>query len=537
MKPEKTDFLVLGSGIAGLIFALKAACHGRVILLTKKRDSVSNTNHAQGGVASALAGNDSPLLHSQDTLRAGAGLCDEEAVDILVREGPSAIDDLIRYGVRFTRKTDMKAGRTLDLGREGGHSVNRIVHAKDLTGREIERALLRRARRHPRIAIRENHIGIDLITEHNLKKHPRDRGIHCYGVYALDEETNKVRPFLSKITVLATGGTGQVYQFTTNPEIATGDGIAMAYRAGAAVANLEFMQFHPTTLYDPEGKKAFLISEAVRGYGAELRALDGRLLMKGKHPMGSLAPRDIVARAIDEEMKRRGAPYVHLDVTAKDPRITRHKFPNIFRNCLKAGLDITRKMIPVVPAAHYMCGGVLVDADGRTTIQRLYACGETACTGVHGANRLASNSLLEAVVFANRACRAACAERATALLPARVPAWDDSGTTDMSEWVVLAHDRNEIRQLMWDYVGIVRSNHRLRWALRRIQLIAKEIEEFYRRTKVRPEVVELRNIATVAKLIVLCALKRKESRGLHCNTDYPRRNDRHWKRNTLLRGK
>ena len=536
MKPVKSDYLVLGSGIAGLSFSLKAASYGSVSIITKKKDSASNTNYAQGGIATPLSAEDSPELHKQDTLKAGAELCNEKAVDILVKDANHAVLNLAEYGVNFTRKNSGSGKKEYDLGREGGHSINRIVHSADLTGKEIERTLIKKVRENKNITVYEDHTAIDLITEHQLKKHFRPGNVSCYGVYALDEKQHRVRAFVSKVTLLATGGVGQVFLHTTNPKIATGDGTAMAYRAGAVVSNLEFMQFHPTTLYHTGEEEAFLISEAVRGYGAELRAFNGTPFMKKEHPMGSLAPRDIVARAIDKQIKQTGKPYVFLDVTHKPPRTTKKKFPNIYKNCLKAGIDITKEMIPVVPAAHYMCGGVQVDTKGRTTIGNLFACGEVSCTGVHGANRLASNSLLEAVVFAERAFNASkpLIEKQKKYISS-VPEWDDSDTVDVEEWILLSHNRNEIRQLMWDYVGIVRTNHSLRRALRRTHLIAKEVEDFYRRTRVSTQLVELRNMATIANLIVLSALRRKESRGLHYNTNFPKLNNRYWKRDTTLR--
>lgn len=517
-----SDFLVIGSGIAGLSFALKAAHAGTVSVITKKDDRESNTNYAQGGIASVIAADDSFDLHIADTLTAGAGLCHRDAVEMVVRDGPERIHELIAWGADFTRKS--VDAQELSLGREGGHSRHRIIHAADLTGREIERALIQAVAASPNIKVFEHHVAIDLITEHHLrdKAQTRQRGAHCWGVYALNTITGSVERFLSRATLLATGGAGHVYLHTTNPAIATGDGIAMACRAGADIANLEFMQFHPTTLYHPMAR-SFLISEAMRGYGAILRAHDGREFMAEYHPLKELAPRDIVARAIDREMKKSGHPCVYLDVTHKPPEETRAHFPNIYAQCLQHGLDITRELIPVVPAAHYMCGGVVSDLCGRTSIEGLYACGEVACTGLHGANRLASNSLLEGLVFSHHAMRDAEAfirQRATAI-PPDIPEWNDDGTFDSEEWVLVSHDRTEIQTLMWDYVGIVRSNARLLRAGRRVRVIADEIEAFYKKTVVNPELIELRNIATVASLIIECALRRQESRGLHYTTDYP----------------
>ncbi|MBI4552713.1 MAG: L-aspartate oxidase [Candidatus Latescibacteria bacterium] len=532
-----SDFLVIGSGIAGLSFALKAAQRGTVTIITKKHDTESNTNYAQGGIASVMAADDSFDLHIQDTLVAGAGLCHRDAVEIVVRDGPQRIQELIAWGARFTKKRREDGMEELSLGREGGHSRHRIVHTADLTGQEVERALIEAVKSHPNIRVYEHHVAIDLITEHHLrdKAQMRERGTTCWGVYALNTTTGVVEKFLAKATLLATGGAGQVYLHTTNPSIATGDGVAMAYRAGADVANLEFMQFHPTTLYHPQAR-SFLISEAVRGYGAVLRTQDGREFMPEYHPLGALAPRDVVARAIDRELKKSGDSCVYLDVTHKPADETRERFPNIYQRCLALGLDITKAWIPVVPAAHYMCGGIVTDLNGCTSIRGLYACGEVACTGLHGANRLASNSLLEGLVFSHHAVMHGIAfvDRHTTSIPPDIPEWNDEGTFDSEEWVLIAHDRTEIQTLMWDYVGIVRSNARLIRAQRRVRVIAEEIEEFYKKTVVTPELIELRNIATVASLIIECALTRKESRGLHYNTDYPYADDVHWKRDTTI---
>lgn len=532
----QSDYLVIGSGIAGLSFALKAAQHGTVGIVTKKEHTESNTNYAQGGIASVLAENDSFKLHIADTLKAGAGLCHRDAVELIVREGPQMVRELMEWGVQFTKR---KIGdrEELALGREGGHSRDRIVHAADLTGREIERTLVKNVQHTSAIQMFENHIAIDLITEHHLfglQEEEFPERITCWGAYVLDIMTGVVKKFLAKATLLCTGGAGHIYLHTTNPRIATGDGIAMAYRAGGKVGNLEFMQFHPTTLYHPQAN-SFLISEAVRGYGGVLITRKGEPFMEKVHEMGSLAPRDIVARAIDREMKRSGEPCVFLDVTGKDPEKTKARFPNIYEKCLQFGIDMTKQPIPVVPAAHYMCGGVWTDLWGRTTIRGLYACGEVAFTGVHGANRLASNSLLEALVFSDRAYRDAVQNiNQNEYVFPPIPEWNEENTFNAEEWVILAHDREEIQRLMWDYVGIVRSNFRLKRAQRRIKLISQEVEEFYKRTKVTNDLIELRNIATVASLIIRSALTRKESRGLHYTTDYPDRDDRGWKRDTML---
>ncbi len=529
MKIE-TDFLVIGSGIAGLSFALNAAKIGSVTIITKKEDKESNTNYAQGGIASVISKNDSFENHINDTLRAGSGLCHEQAVRFMIENGPAAIEKLLSTGVEFSRTDE----QSLDLIREGGHSRERIVHARDYTGREIERALLQTVKNHSNIEILENHIAIDLTTEHQTTGKDYSKGIHCWGAYALDVESNRVRIISARVTLLSTGGCGQIYLHTTNPSIATGDGIAMAYRAGATIANMEFMQFHPTSLFKA-GSDAFLISEAVRGYGAILRDKGGNSFMKDYHKSAELAPRDIVARAIDREMKRSGEPCVYLDLTHKNAGSIKKHFPSIYKRCLDFQVDITKEWIPVVPAAHYMCGGVVVDMRGSTTINGLFACGEVAFTGVHGANRLASNSLLEAVVFTEPAVQEASVyiKKTKLNIPDILP-WNLEGTFNQDEWVYLVHDRHVIREVMWDYVGIVRSDFRLARASRRLNVIAAEVEEFYKKTVVTNDLVELRNIATVSQLIVRSALSRKESRGLHYNTDYPQRDDKLWKYDTYL---
>ena len=525
----KTDFLIIGSGIAGLSYALKVADYGEVIIITKKSDSESSTNYAQGGIASALGNDDSMEKHKTDTIITGDGLCHDEVVETLVEDGPEIINQLVKWGCRFTRKEN----GSYSLGREGGHTCNRIVHADDLTGFEIERALIARVKEHPNISVLENHIAVDLLTEHNVAVMAKSRPINCYGAYVLNVEKGVIETYLSGTTMLATGGLGQVYLHTTNPDIATGDGVAMAFRAGAKVGNLEFMQFHPTSLKLSDNK-TFLISEAVRGYGGVIIDKNGTRLME-KHPMKDLAPRDIVARTIDQYLKSSGEDCVYLDVTGFDPDTTRKRFPNIYEKCLSYGLDMTEELIPVVPAAHYMCGGVLTDTCGRTTISNLYAAGEVAFTGIHGANRLASNSLLEAVVMANHAAIVIKENRKkTSELP-DIPDWNDIGTFDPEEWIVISHDRNNIRQLMWDLVGIVRSDFRLSRALSRITVIRDEVAKYYRRTKLSLELLELRNLAIVAWLIVTSAKHRKESRGLHYNTDYPERDDEYWKHDTIIR--
>ncbi|MDJ0666609.1 MAG: L-aspartate oxidase, partial [Desulfobacterales bacterium] len=530
----QTDFLIIGSGVAGLNFALRVARVGRVALVTKKEAMESNTNLAQGGIAAVLGEGDSFDLHVQDTLASGAGLCHAEVVDLVVREGPERIRELIDYGVNFSRcgpQTDR-----FDLGREGGHSRNRIVHTADMTGREVERALLENARAHPNITFYENHIAIDLLTFSTRMK----RGLvtttheeHCCGAYVLDRTANQVKTFGARIVLLATGGAGKVYLYTSNPDIATGDGIAMAYRAGATVANLEFVQFHPTCLYHPEAKN-FLISEAVRGEGGILRDARGRAFMEDYDPAKDLACRDVVARAIDTELKRSGDDAVFLDISHRDADFVRTRFPNLYANCQRFGIDMTREPIPVVPAAHYICGGVVTDTHGRTDIRHLYAVGETACTGLHGANRLASNSLLEALVYAQRAAEQAATEFKTMAAPAcpPPPAWDEVGTTDSDENIMVSQNWDEIRRFMWSYVGIVRSDKRLERAWRRMQLIRQEIHDYYWNFRVTPDLIELRNLAVVAELIIRSARHRKESRGLHYNLQYPQSDDQRWRKDT-----
>ena len=515
-----SDFLVIGTGIAGLSFALQAADHGTVTLVTKRRMDDTNTNRAQGGIAAVVDEADDFRKHIDDTLTAGAGLCHTDSVELIVTEGPKVVRRLMDWGVQFTRDGSGK----LALGREGGHTKHRIVHAADLTGAEIERALLAAVTQHPNILLFEDHVAVDLITEHHLPGKRMGKQPTCWGAYVLDVKSEHVTRFRARTTVLCTGGCGQVWRHTTNPEVATGDGVAMAYRAGARIGNLEFMQFHPTTLYHPH-ERSFLISEAVRGFGAVLINTDGEHFMDSVHPMKSLAPRDIVARAIDRELKTSGAECVYLDITHKKPDEIRNRFPNIYEKCLSLGIDMTTTPIPVVPAAHYMCGGVLTDINARTDIRNLYACGEVGLTGVHGANRLASNSLLEAVVFANRAFENAVEDQKKHAALPDVPPWNDSDTFSVEEWILMKHDLDEIRNLMWDYVGIVRSDVRLGRANRRLELIWSEVEEFYRRTRVTQDLINLRNIASVAALVVRCAMQRKESRGLHYTTDYPERNE------------
>jgi L-aspartate oxidase len=524
---REVDFLVLGSGIAGLFYALKVADRGPVAIVTKKRAADSATNFAQGGIAAVVSDEDSFEAHVQDTLLAGAGLCREDVVRFVIERGPSTIDALVKAGVGFDREDGRFA-----LGREGGHTRRRVLHHRDTTGREIERALLARARAHPNIEILEDCCAVDLLTSARAGLPGPNRAL---GAYVLDARRDRVDRYRARITFLATGGAGKVYLYTSNPDIASGDGMAMAYRAGATLANMEFFQFHPTCLFEPRAK-SFLITEAVRGEGGVLRSVAGEAFMARHHAMADLAPRDVVARAIDSELKRSGDDYALLDITHRDPAFVRQRFPNIFERCLEYGIDITQRPIPVVPAAHYCCGGVVTDLHGETDVQNLFAAGEVTCTGLHGANRLASNSLLEGVVFA-----AAAAEQALARLeelPVRketLEPWSEGDATESSEAVVITQNWDEIRRFMWNYVGIVRSDKRLARARHRIDVLRDEITEYYWNFRITPNLIELRNLALVAQLVIEAATQRRESRGLHYNLDHPDRDDVRFSADTRIR--
>ncbi|MFH1276988.1 MAG: L-aspartate oxidase [Candidatus Eisenbacteria bacterium] len=517
MAHRECDFLVLGSGIAGLVYALKVAGAGRVLVVTKKKSAETNTNLAQGGIAAVMGADDSPEIHLQDTLKCGEGLTDEGVARMVVGRGPALIEELLEWGVRFSMD-----GKGLALGREGGHSRRRIVHAKDATGREVERGLLEALKDHPNVNILEDHHAIDLVRD--------DHG-EIWGAHVLDRTTGGVRTFLARTTLLATGGAGKVYLYTTNPDIASGDGVAMAYRAGARLANLEFVQFHPTCLYHPL-EKSFLISEAVRGEGAVLRTLDGESFTEKYDPRGSLAPRDIVARAIDREMKTRGERHVWLDLSAIPAAHIRSRFPNIHEKCLSLGIDITKESIPVVPAAHYMCGGVITDTEGKTNLARLYACGEVAHTGLHGANRLASNSLLEALVYAENASAAVLRGHAADPFPKRVPGPPESNGRKKGRLMIL-HNWDRIRTAMWHYVGIARSVDRLQSARTILEAVNREVDRCYSSFALTGDLIELRSIAETGRLIVRCALRRRESRGLHYVEEFPQPDPR-WERNTIV---
>lgn len=525
----QTDFLVIGSGIAGLTYALKVSKHypeKKVIVITKTQEDETNTKYAQGGVAGVWdEDKDSFDKHIEDTLIAGDGLCNLQAVEIVVKEGPERIREIIEYGTRF----DKDDAGVYELGREGGHSEHRILHHKDVTGKEIERALLEKVKSNPNIEVINHCFVVDLITQHHLGYlvTKSTTNITCYGVYVLNVHSKQIEKIVAHTTLLATGGCGQAYRTTTNPRIATGDGVAMVYRAKGRIENMEFIQFHPTALYQPGVSPSFLITEAVRGDGGILRNKDGEAFMEHYDERRDLAPRDIVARAIDSEMKRTGTEHVYLDCRHMGKEKFIHHFPNIYEKCLTMGIDVMQQMIPVAPAAHYSCGGIKTDEWARTSIQQLYACGESASTGLHGANRLASNSLLEAMVFGHRAyldiTRQLNEQGINALVTNEnvIPDWNASGTTDPKEMILITQSQKELQQVMSDYVGIVRNDVRLGRAMKRLDLLYEETEQLYETTKVSPQLCELRNLITVGYLIVKGAHFRKESRGLHYNTDHP----------------
>ncbi|MFR9504395.1 MAG: L-aspartate oxidase [Rikenellaceae bacterium] len=515
----KTDYLVIGSGIAGLSFALKAARNGVVTIVTKGKIDECNTNYAQGGICSVTSESDTFEKHIRDTEVCGAGKCKSEAVELVVRRAPELIADLVEWGTRFNKCED----GSYELHREGGHSDHRILHYKDLTGAEIERALIESVRREPNITIMENHFAIDLLTQHHLGEivTRHTRGLACFGAYVLNLDTNEIETLLAKFTIVAAGGVGNIYNTTTNPVVATGDGIAMCHRAKAQTENMEFIQFHPTSLFNPNEKPSFLITEAMRGYGAILRLQSGEEFMQRYHPMLSLAPRDVVARSIDHELKIRGEEFVYLDVTHKDPIETPNHFPNIYKKCLSLGIDITREMIPVTPAAHYCCGGVRVNSSGESSIKRLYALGECSCTGLHGANRLASNSLIEAAVYADQAAQHTASLIDKISIQEGIPDWDFEGTSSAEEMILVTQNRRELQQIMSNYVGIVRSNLRLERAMKRLTVIWQETEGLYNKTTPNRELCELRNMIAIAYLTIKQGGERKESVGLHYTIDYP----------------
>lgn len=515
------DFLVIGGGIAGISFALKASQHGKVALLCKTTLEDTNTSYAQGGIASVMYGPDSFEKHINDTVDAGDGHCDRSVVEKVIREAPLQIEELLKWGVEF----DKDESGNFDLHREGGHSEFRILHHKDNTGFEIQQSLIRRVKQEKNVDVFEHYFAIEILTQHHLgqivTQHTPD--VECYGVYALSQKSNHIHVFLSKVTLLATGGIGNVYATTTNPGVATGDGIAMVHRARGVIKDMEFVQFHPTALYNPGTKPTFLITEAIRGYGAVLRCRDGKEFMHKYDSRGSLAPRDIVARAIDNEMKTRGHDYVYLDVTHKDPEETKEHFPNIYKKCLEFGINITKDYIPVSPTQHYLCGGIAVDINGKTSINRLYAAGECSCTGLHGANRLASNSLTEAIVFADAAVKDAISHLKDYDWKNNIPEWNDAGTRLPEEMVLITQSFREVEQIMSTYVGIVRSNLRLKRAMSRLEILYRETEDLFEKSVVSREICELRNVISVAYLIIKHALRRKESRGLHYTVDYPKK--------------
>ncbi len=518
VEASKYDFLIIGSGIAGLSVALKVADTGSVCIITKSTEDESNTKYAQGGIAAVIKDSDSFEKHIEDTLIAGDGLCDKKIVEMVVREGPDRITEIIEYGTNFDKTT---VGR-YDLAKEGGHSENRVLHYKDITGFEIERALLEKIHAHPNITVYTHFFAVDIITEHHLgtEINKSSANVTCFGAYALNTHSGKVETILSKRTIMASGGAGHVYSATTNPVIATGDGVAMVYRAKGKVRNMEFIQFHPTALYNPGEYPSFLISEAVRGFGGVIKNKAGEEFVNSYDSRGSLAPRDVVARAIDAELKRSGDDCVYLDIRHKSKQDLLSHFPNIYAKCLSIGIDMSSQLIPVVPAAHYMCGGIAVDEYGQSSITNLYACGECASTGLHGANRLASNSLLEALVFAHRITTKIVTAIETVTYANNVPDWNEKGTTHPHEYILVTHNTRELQRVMSDYVGIVRSDFRLERAMNRLHFLYEETERFYKQAKISVPLCELRNLIQVAYIIVKSAKLRKESRGLHYTTDY-----------------
>ena len=523
---KKTDFLIIGSGIAGLSFALKAAAYGKVCIITKANEEESNTKYAQGGVAVVIDKADSYANHINDTLVAGDGLCNQAIVEMVVKQGPERIQEIIDYGINF----DKNPIGDYHLAKEGGHSAHRVLHFKDITGLEIEQVLLDKVHQNPNIEIYSHYFALELITEHHLGKTvDKNADKNCFGVYVLNTTNHQIETISAKITLMASGGAGHAYSTTTNPTIATGDGLSMVYRAKGKVRNMEFIQFHPTALYEPGVYPSFLISEALRGHGGILKNKKGEAFVNAVDSRGSLAPRDIVARAIDAEMKKSGADCVYLDMRHIAKSELLNEFPNIFAKCLSIGIDMSIDLIPVVPAAHYMCGGILVDENGKSSIQNLYACGECAATGLHGANRLASNSLLEALVFAHRAIELAKKEIDSIVNCSNIPDWNDFGTSQSNEDILVTHNLREVQRIMSDYVGIVRSDFRLARAMRRLKLIYEETESFYKQTKLSVPLCELRNLIQVAYIIIKSATLRKESRGLHYTTDYPHKNNQELK--------
>jgi L-aspartate oxidase len=517
---RNVDFLVIGSGIAGLSYAIKVAKHGKVIIIAKDKADETATRYAQGGIAAVMYTPDTYEKHIKDTMIAGDELSNPDVVRITITESTDRVKELIEWGTQFDKEDNGK----YDLAKEGGHSEYRVLHHKDSTGNEIQRALLEKVRKHPNITILENHFTVDLITQHHLDKeiNKRSEDINCYGAYVLNPETEQIDTILSKITLLATGGAGNVYATTTNPEVATGDGVAMIYRAKGLIENMEFIQFHPTSLYNPGETPSFLITEAMRGAGGILKTTSGEEFMPKYDERASLAPRDIVARAIDTEMKLSGDEYVYLDCTQLDSNRIINEFPTIYAKCLSIGIDITKEMIPVVPAAHYTCGGIKVDEDGKTSIRNLYASGECASTGLHGANRLASNSLLESAVFSHRASINTIKQITSINFNNTIPDWDSTGTEYNEEMILITQTCKELQSIMSNYVGIVRSNLRLKRALDRLVIIYRETEDLYDKSILTVKLCELRNLINVAYLIIKMAMKRKESRGLHFSIDYPK---------------